>query len=99
MEHGIVYEGDAKSEGARQENSPERLLTRPAENEAVLIGICNLLRAAVKVHYRYRETVYHIEVLQTHEDKGEASVIVDGVERPDKAIPLLEDRLEDWVEV
>jgi cyclic beta-1,2-glucan synthetase len=52
-----------------------------------------------KVHYRYRETVYHIEVLQTPEDKGRASVIVDGIERPDKAIPLIDDRREHSVEV
>jgi cyclic beta-1,2-glucan synthetase len=52
-----------------------------------------------KVHYRYRETVYHIEVLQMLEDKGGTSVTVDGVERPDKAIPLVDDRREHWVEV
>jgi cellobiose phosphorylase len=50
---------------------------------------------AFKVHYRYRETVYHIAVLQT----GETSVTVDGVERPDQAIPLVDDRQEHSVEV
>jgi cyclic beta-1,2-glucan synthetase len=54
---------------------------------------------AFKVHYRYRETVYHIDVLQTREDKGVASVTVDGVERHDKAIPLVDDRQEHSVEV
>jgi cellobiose phosphorylase len=52
-----------------------------------------------KVHYRYRETVYHIDVLQTHAGNGETSVTVDGVERPDKAIPLVDDRQEHSVEV
>jgi len=52
-----------------------------------------------KVHYRYRETVYRIEVQQMHTDKGGAGVSVDGVERPDKAIPLVDDRREHWVEV
>jgi cyclic beta-1,2-glucan synthetase len=52
-----------------------------------------------KVHYRYRETIYHIDVLQTREDKGGASVTVDGVERHDKAIPLIDDRQEHSVEV
>jgi cyclic beta-1,2-glucan synthetase len=52
-----------------------------------------------KVHYRYRETVYHIAVLQTHVGNGEASVTVDGVEQPDKAIPLVDDRQEHSVEV
>ena len=52
-----------------------------------------------KVHYRYRETVYHITVLQTAGGKGEMSVTVDGVDRPDKAIPLVDDRKEHTVEV
>jgi cellobiose phosphorylase len=52
-----------------------------------------------KVHYRYRETVYHIEVLQTRDGSGEASVTVDGVERHDKAIPLVDDHQEHWAEV
>jgi hypothetical protein len=41
------------------------------------------------VHYRYRETVYHIAVLQTPGGTGETSVTVDGVERHDQAIPLV----------
>jgi cyclic beta-1,2-glucan glucanotransferase len=54
---------------------------------------------AFKVHYRYRETVYHIDVLQTAEDKARGSVTVDGVERHDRAIPLVDDRQEHSVEV
>ncbi|MGO9414911.1 MAG: GH36-type glycosyl hydrolase domain-containing protein [Syntrophobacteraceae bacterium] len=50
------------------------------------------------MHYRYRETVYHITVLQT-DNGGTASVIVDGVEQPDKAIPLIDDHLEHSAEV
>jgi cellobiose phosphorylase len=52
-----------------------------------------------KVHYRYRETLYHITVMQTHNGRGEISVMVDGVEQDDKAIPLVGDRLEHVVEV
>ena len=52
-----------------------------------------------KVHYRYRETVYHIGVLQTRAENGEMSVIVDGVEQPDKVIPLVDDRKEHMVQV
>jgi len=52
-----------------------------------------------KVHYRYRETVYHITILQMHAGSGETSVIVDGIERHDKAIPLVDDRQEHVVEV
>jgi cellobiose phosphorylase len=51
------------------------------------------------LHYRYRETVYHINVLQTRAGNGEMSVTVDGVERHDKVIPLVDDRQEHSVEV
>jgi cellobiose phosphorylase len=51
-----------------------------------------------KVHYRYRETVYHITVLQTRDDSV-ASMTVDGVEQTDNAIPLLDDHQEHSVEV
>ncbi len=52
-----------------------------------------------KVHYRYRETVYHIAVLQTRAAEGGASVTVDGINRPDRAIPLLDDRQVHSVEM
>jgi cellobiose phosphorylase len=54
---------------------------------------------AFKVHYRYRETVYHIRVLQTGAGNGETSVTVDGVDRAYKASPLVDDRKEHTVEV
>jgi cellobiose phosphorylase len=53
---------------------------------------------AFKVHYRYRETVYHITVRQPG-DGSPASVTVDGVEQHDKAIPLLDDHREHSVVV
>jgi len=52
-----------------------------------------------KVHYRYRETVYHITVLQTLAATDESSVTVDRVERPGKTIPLIDDHQEHSVEV
>ena len=52
-----------------------------------------------KVHYRYRETVYHITVTQTDGVKSGAEVTVDGVRQPDKSIPLIDDRREHNVEV
>ncbi|RJQ16424.1 MAG: cyclic beta 1-2 glucan synthetase, partial [Nitrospiraceae bacterium] len=52
-----------------------------------------------KVHYRYRETLYHITVMQTRDRNGETSVTVDGVEQPDNTIPLVDDRREHVVEV
>jgi cellobiose phosphorylase len=54
---------------------------------------------AFKVHYRYRETVYHIAVLQLRAGNGEMTVTVDGVEQPDRAISLVDDRREHSVEV
>ena len=56
-----------------------------------------------KLHYRYRETVYHIAVTQTDAadaaQSGAMRVTVDGVERPDKIIPLIDDRRDHAVEV
>jgi len=54
---------------------------------------------AFKVHYRYRETVYHIKVLQTADENGDMRVTVDGAEQSDKAIPLIDDHQEHWAEV
>ncbi|MGB5651844.1 MAG: glycosyl hydrolase family 65 protein, partial [Sedimenticolaceae bacterium] len=57
----------------------------------------------LKIHYRYRETVYHIAILQTHagEDEvcGVTSVVVDGVEQDGQAICLVDDRQEHSVVV
>jgi cellobiose phosphorylase len=52
-----------------------------------------------KVHYCYRETVYHISVLQTLLGSGGMRVTVDGVERPDQAIPLVDDHKDHSAEV
>jgi cyclic beta-1,2-glucan synthetase len=48
-----------------------------------------------KLHYRFRETVYHITVVQD----GAAGLSVDGVELEGQAIPLLDDHLEHTVMV
>lgn len=51
-----------------------------------------------KIHYRYRETVYHINVTQLGADAdGAGGLTVDGVERD--AIPLVDDQREHAVEV
>ncbi len=56
-----------------------------------------------KLHYRYRETVYHIVVTQT--DTADAMqnsamhVTVDGAECPDAIIQLIDDRQDHAVEV
>jgi cyclic beta-1,2-glucan synthetase len=51
------------------------------------------------VHYRYRETVYHIAILCLPAADGRAGVTVDGAEQTDKSIPLVDDRREHSVEV
>ena len=52
-----------------------------------------------KLHYRYRETVYHITVLQTHAADSKTGVTVDGVEQQDGAVPLVDDQQEHIIEV
>jgi len=52
---------------------------------------------AFTVHYRYRETVYHINVLRS--GGGAARVVVDGIEQADGAVPLVDDHEEHSVEV
>ena len=57
---------------------------------------------AFTIHYRYRETVYHIVVSQTRAGDDEAgaeiSLKVDGVERHDGAIALVDDHQDHTVE-
>ncbi|MFH0780806.1 MAG: glucoamylase family protein [Pseudomonadota bacterium] len=52
-----------------------------------------------KLHYRYRETVYHISVRQLSTDAGVVHVWVDGREQLDLSIPLVDDHKEHMVEV
>ncbi len=54
----------------------------------------------IKLHYRYRDTFYHITV--TRSEEGQAAPIqlrLDGQEHPDATIPLTNDRREHAVEV
>jgi len=46
-----------------------------------------------KIHYRYRETTYHLAVLQTKETTG-TTVVVDGVTIANNLIHLLDDHQE-----
>ena len=50
------------------------------------------------MHYRYRETVYHINVLQTPAGNGAMRVTLDGIEQHDKTVPLVDDHQEHQVE-
>ncbi len=52
-----------------------------------------------KVHYRFRETVYHITVTQQPDRGDEMTVTMDGISRSDKTIPLTNDLQEHFVEL
>ena len=52
-----------------------------------------------KLHYRYRETLYHITVLQLPGANDATGVVVNGVAQSDDAILLVDDRQEHRVEV
>jgi cyclic beta-1,2-glucan synthetase len=51
-----------------------------------------------KVHYRFRETVYHIAFSQV-KPNGEIRVTVDGAEREDRSVALNDDHQEHFVEI
>ena len=53
-----------------------------------------------KVHYRYRQTIYHITITRLAADSPDApGVTVDGQSLADETIPLTDDRQEHFVEV
>jgi cyclic beta-1,2-glucan synthetase len=52
-----------------------------------------------KLHYRYRQTVYHINVRQTSSNQAGMSVSVDGAVQSGPAIGLVDDHREHQVEV
>jgi len=53
-----------------------------------------------KVHYRYRQTVYHITIARLAAAAAEEDRIsLDGQEIPGRAIPLRDDRQEHFVEM
>ncbi len=51
------------------------------------------------MHYRYRETIYHIALQRLPAETGETRVTLDGVDQHDNTIPLVDDRQEHHVEV
>jgi cyclic beta-1,2-glucan synthetase len=52
-----------------------------------------------KVHYRFRETVYHITVLQSLDNDGEMNPTLDGISCDDKTVKLVNDLQEHFVEL
>ena len=78
----------------------ESLLGLSLERDALRIAPCLPADwAGFTVHYRYRETVYHIAVLRMAAGQGTVGVTVDGVEQEDQAIHLVDDRQEHVAEV
>jgi cellobiose phosphorylase len=51
------------------------------------------------VDYRYRDTIYHITVVQLGASEGDPAVIVDGVAQDDPVISLVDDGADHAVEV
>jgi cellobiose phosphorylase len=52
-----------------------------------------------KVHYRFRESVYHITVLLSPDLDGELTVTTDGISQEDKTVKLVNDLQEHFVEL
>ncbi len=55
--------------------------------------------SSFKVHYRFRETVYHITLKQSLEHDGEINVVMDGVLHQGKSVKLINDLQEHFVEL
>ena len=53
---------------------------------------------AFKIHYRYRETFYHIEV-RNNGGQNVTRLVLDGMQQTGNRIPLVDDRIEHQVEV
>jgi len=53
-----------------------------------------------KIHYRYRQTVYHITISRLATEAAEANqLFLDAEELTSKSIPLMDDRREHFVEL
>ena len=52
-----------------------------------------------KLHYRYRETFFHITITQSESGQCVRRILVDGIEQPDKVVPLHDDRQNHQVEI
>ena len=54
---------------------------------------------SLKIHYRYRETFFHITFHNGGTGQGVTKIVVDGNEQPDKLVPLVDDRNHHNVDV
>ncbi len=82
----------------------ESLLGLRLETDRLFIEPCLPSHwSGLKIHYRYRETVYHLDITQTCTDeagkRGVVCIKVDNIEQEGHAICLVDDHLEHRVEV
>jgi cyclic beta-1,2-glucan synthetase len=78
----------------------ESLLGLRREGDRLFIAPClPLAWENFKLHYRYRETRYHITVHQLHGETQAVRITIDTVSQPDNFIQLVDDRQEHAVEV
>ena len=78
----------------------ESLLGLGRENTLLRVAPCLPAHwTSFKLRYRYRETIYHIEVLRTRAGEGEVGVTVDGARQAGPGIALVDDRREHSVEI
>jgi cellobiose phosphorylase len=78
----------------------ESLLGLKRKGDQLGFGPC--LPAAwesIQIDYRYRETIYHITMVQAHGVGSAITVSVDGVTQLDRAVSLTDDGLEHLVSV
>ncbi|MBN1356316.1 hypothetical protein JXA40_08650, partial [bacterium] len=65
-----------------------------------LSSLLPLSWTTLKIHYRYRNTVYHITVARLDADSADASLLfLDGRQLSGVTIPLQDDRQEHFVEM
>jgi cyclic beta-1,2-glucan synthetase len=55
--------------------------------------------SSYKIHYRYKETVYHITISRGSDGAPEGRLLVDGQELGDLAVPLVNDQREHFAEL
>ena len=55
--------------------------------------------ASFKIHYRYRETAYHISIRTNGPGRAVTRILLDGNEQPEKNVPLVDDRNEHHADV
>ena len=55
--------------------------------------------ASFKIHYRYRETVYHITLRNSGIERTVRQIFLDGNEQAERCVPLMDDRNDHHVEV